>query len=147
MTTPPPEPPPGGWPAPSEPPYPYQPYQYPPYQYQPYPGPPPRRARSSGAIIGAMAVGTVLFVVTDIAVFWLCVLFAAPDVTQSRQVAVTGAVILAVLAFGVGGGFLAVRRPWARGLGLGLMIGWALTSIVSVGICTGLNPVLYGDYS
>ncbi len=26
---------------------------------------------------------------------------------------------------------------------MGLMIGWALTSILTAGICTGLNPAMY----
>jgi hypothetical protein len=36
-----------------------------------------------------------------------------------------------------------MRKPWSQGLGMGLMIGWALVSIVSAGFCTGLNPGLY----
>ncbi|WP_205314773.1 hypothetical protein [Nonomuraea lactucae] len=54
-----------------------------------------------------------------------------------------GAVVLALVGLGAGTGLLFVRRPWATGLGLGLMIGWALWSIVSAGFCTGLNPELY----
>lgn len=34
------------------------------------------------------------------------------------------------------------RQPRAQA-GLGLMIGWALTSILTVGYCTGLNPTMY----
>ena len=52
--------------------------------------------------------------------------------------------MLALIAFGGGGALLATRKPRGRrGMGMGLMIGWALTSIVTVGICTGLNPALY----
>ncbi|KAA0094814.1 hypothetical protein CIW49_24875 [Mycolicibacterium sp. P1-18] len=54
-----------------------------------------------------------------------------------------GAVILALVAFGGGAVLIALRRPWAKGLGIGLMIGWALLSITSVGYCTGLNPEMY----
>ena len=44
---------------------------------------------------------------------------------------------------GGGAALLAVRNPHAKGVGLGLMIGWALTSLVTVGFCTGINPALY----
>ena len=54
-----------------------------------------------------------------------------------------GAVILALIAFGGGACLIALRRPWTKGLGIGLMIGWALLSITSVGFCTGLNPEMY----
>lgn len=59
----------------------------------------------------------------------------------------TAAVLLAAGAL-VGGGVVAwvgirTGRPVLNGLGLGLMIGWALTSIVTAGWCTGLNPALY----
>ncbi|UBU13653.1 DUF1129 domain-containing protein [Nonomuraea gerenzanensis] len=57
---------------------------------------------------------------------------------------VAGAVLLALVGLGAGIGLCLVRRPWSRGLGLGLMIGWALWSILSAGICTGINPSLYG---
>lgn len=55
-----------------------------------------------------------------------------------------GAVAFALIAFG-GGGVLIARgkSPYAKSIGLGLMIGWALTSILTVGFCTGLNPVMY----
>ena len=56
---------------------------------------------------------------------------------------VIGAALLALVAFGGGAVLIALRRPWAKGLGLGLMIGWALLSITSVGYCTGLNPEMY----
>ncbi|MBN6058327.1 hypothetical protein JYK22_40785, partial [Nonomuraea sp. RK-328] len=54
-----------------------------------------------------------------------------------------GAALLALGA--LGGGVLLVlqRKPWALGLGLGLMIGWSLASIVTAGFCTGINPELY----
>jgi hypothetical protein len=55
-----------------------------------------------------------------------------------------GAAILALIAFG-GAALLATRNPNAKGLGLGLMIGWALTSLLTAGFCTGLNPALYSS--
>jgi hypothetical protein len=55
-----------------------------------------------------------------------------------------GAVILVVVGLVAGIGLLFVRKPWATGMGLGLMIGWALWSITTAGFCTGINPGLYG---
>ncbi len=51
-----------------------------------------------------------------------------------------GAIVFAAIAL-VGGGMLAFATKPAigRGLGLGLMIGWAVLSIVSAGFCTGLQ--------
>ncbi|TMR90754.1 hypothetical protein EJK15_53660 [Nonomuraea basaltis] len=54
-----------------------------------------------------------------------------------------GAAVLALIGLGGGVGLLCIRRPWTKGLGLGLLIGWALWSILSAGLCTGLNPSLY----
>ncbi|OBB31117.1 hypothetical protein A5792_17210 [Mycolicibacterium peregrinum] len=53
------------------------------------------------------------------------------------------AVFLAAVAFG--GGFLMLlsKNPTARGLGIGLMVGWALMSLFTAGFCTGVNPELY----
>ncbi|MGP4094279.1 hypothetical protein [Nonomuraea sp. KM90] len=56
---------------------------------------------------------------------------------------IVGTVLLALSGLGAGIGLCFVRKPWARGLGLGLMIGWALWSILSAGFCTGINPGLY----
>ena len=53
------------------------------------------------------------------------------------------AAFLAILGLGAGLVLAFLRKPWALGLGLGLMIGWALASIVSAGFCTGLNPAIY----
>jgi hypothetical protein len=54
-----------------------------------------------------------------------------------------GAATLALIGLGVGLTFVLLRRTWSIGLGLGLMIGWSLVSIVSAGFCTGLNPEMY----
>lgn len=53
----------------------------------------------------------------------------------------TGITMLAVF----GGGAALIRRgtPKAKGAGLGLMIGWALVTVCTVGFCTGVNPTLY----
>lgn len=123
-------PPPEGWP----------PYGPPP----PYPYGPPPRSNDTALVVGLAVVGAfVYFLINFIA--GLVVLILADSTKSQNAVIAVGAVLLAVLAFGGGGGLLAVRKPWAKGLGLGLMIGWALTSLVTVGFCTGLNPELYGS--
>jgi hypothetical protein len=66
------------------------------------------------------------------------------DGSFSTWIVAAGAVLLALVGLGAGAGLLFVRRPWATGSGLGLMLGWALWSIVTAGLCTGLNPALYG---
>jgi hypothetical protein len=128
MTTSPPEPPEGGWPPPG---YPY----YPPY-------PPPRPPSSAGLIVGLAFVGAFTYFVTNFVVAFVVLMLAA-DSSTSATVIATGTIGLALFAFGGGGVLLALRKPWAKGLGLGLMIGWALTSLVTVGFCTGINPSIY----
>ena len=58
---------------------------------------------------------------------------------------VFGLAALGLLLIAFGGGTLLVRRnnPHARGLGIGLMIGWALMSVLTAGFCTGINPEMY----
>ncbi|MFG1947405.1 hypothetical protein [Nonomuraea sp. NPDC048826] len=63
---------------------------------------------------------------------------------QSTPLVIVGTVALVVCGLGAGIGLVLVRKPWTRGLGMGLMIGWALWSICTAGLCTGLNPALYG---
>jgi hypothetical protein len=141
---PPPEPPDGwppqepqpGWPQPGYPSYP----QYPPYP----PYPPPRRESSTGTVVGLAVAGAFGYFLVNFVTVFLVMIMAA-DSSSSKAVIAAGAVGLAVFAFGGGGGLLAVRKPWAKGLGLGLMIGWALTSICSIGFCTGINPTIYGS--
>ncbi|NUW46302.1 hypothetical protein [Nonomuraea rhodomycinica] len=74
----------------------------------------------------------------------LVVLFAAMDKGGNQLWTAIAAVVLALVGLGAGAGLLVLRRPWATGLGLGLMLGWALWSIVSAGFCTGINPGMYG---
>lgn len=58
------------------------------------------------------------------------------------ELPVIAAVVLGGLAL-VGAGLLFVPRWVVRGVGMGLLIGWAVMSVVTAGLCTGLNPSLY----
>ena len=102
-----------------------------------YPPPPPN---NTGTVVGLAVVGVLLFGAVHLFV-GLVVLAVAAE--HGGAVVGAGAVILALFAFGGGAGLIAIRRPWTKGLGIGLMIGWALLSITSVGFCTGLNPEMY----
>ena len=74
----------------------------------------------------------------------LAVLAVAGSAGQSGNAMLAGAaVMLFLIAFAGGAGLLASRNRYAKGLGLGLMIGWALLSLFSVGFCTGVNPAMY----
>lgn len=53
------------------------------------------------------------------------------------------AIGLLLIAFGGGAFLLRRNNPQARGLGIGLMIGWALVSVLTAGFCTGINPEMY----
>jgi hypothetical protein len=89
--------------------------------------------------------GFALFVILNLVAFFATL--GAADAAGNNQELVVGigAALLAGIALGGGGLLIALRKPWAKGLGLGLMIGWALISIVSVGFCTGINPSIYTD--
>lgn len=90
-------------------------------------------------------VGIIAHVFLNLALF-LGTLAVADGLGDNKQTAlVGGAVILAAIDFVGGGLLLRLRRPWSRGLGLGLMIGWALVTILTAGYCTGINTTLYTD--
>lgn len=136
MTTPPPPPPgwrPEDWPPPG---YPY-------HAQQPHPGWQPAPRPKSGEIFGAAFAGAAMYGGINL-VAGPIVLFGLANLVPPPLAFASGAVLLALIAF-VGGGALLFgnRSVWARGIGMGLMIGWALTSILTVGFCTGLNPALY----
>lgn len=116
---------------------PFQPPPPPPPGWYPPPPPPPN---NTGTVVGLAVVGVVAFGAVNLLV-GLVVLAVAAE--HGGAVVGVGAVILALIAFGGGACLIALRRPWAKGLGIGLMIGWALLSVTSVGFCTGLNPEMY----
>lgn len=119
---------------PQYPQHPQYPSQYPQYPQYGYPPPNPN-AVSVGAVIG----GVFLFPVLNFGVGFITVMIA----DQQKVLLAFGAALLALIAFGGGFALWKSGNPVPKGLGLGLMIGWALTSILTVGYCTGLNPAMY----
>ncbi|GAA2403574.1 hypothetical protein [Mycolicibacterium llatzerense] len=119
---------------PQYPQYPQYPPQYPQYGYPPQPVPNP-----NGVSVGGAIGGVFLFPVLNLGI-GLVTLMAS---NQGTGALVVGAVVLALTAFGGGFALWKTGNPIGKGFGLGLMIGWALTSILSVGFCTGLNPEMY----
>lgn len=121
-----------------------QPPSYPPPGYSPPgqygyppPGPPPHRPRIS---VGMTFLGALLYFCFNFVVGFAVVGMADGN---GHAALAGGAVVLALAALGGGAALLATPNPTAKGLGLGLMIGWAFLSVVSVGFCTGLNPEMY----
>ncbi len=90
-----------------------------------------------------MLGGTVLYFAINFVLAWVFIFIASANSLSSNVVFATGAVVFAVIAFGGGALLLRLTGPTGKGLGLGLMIGWALTSLFTVGICTAINPSLY----
>ncbi|MCB0949328.1 MAG: hypothetical protein KDB44_08635 [Mycobacterium sp.] len=88
--------------------------------------------------------GCAAWAIINVTVALAAILVSSGSTGSSDNVVLGAAALsLAVIAFGVGGGLVAARNRYSKGLGLGLMIGWALTSLFSVGFCTGINPGMY----
>ncbi|MFG1697359.1 hypothetical protein [Nonomuraea sp. NPDC049309] len=116
--------------------------QFPPHAFGP-PPPPPTASNKAGIVVAFFFAGLAVYSVLNAAIGFF-VFFAAVNAEGSHNpYVIAGTVILAAVGLVAGIGLCFVRRPWARGLGLGLMVGWALWSIMSAGFCTGLNPDLY----
>lgn len=118
---------------------------FPPYPPEPEPErwQPPPAGNRTGTIVGFAFLGIAVFVGLNLAVALAAILVSGtagsnPDLTLQIS---AGALIL--ITFGGGLALLLARRPWTIGMGLGLMIGWALMSVVTAGYCTGINPGLY----
>lgn len=101
--------------------------------------PPPQRPPRPSISVGTAIAGTFLYFVINFIVGFIA-LMGAYDPAKSY---IAVAVFLVLMSFGGGAALLYSYNGNARGFGLGLMIGWALTSIFTVGICTGLNPMVY----
>lgn len=125
-------PPPYGYPPPGS---------YPPPGNYPYGGPPKPESRISIAMV---FLGLFLYAGINLVVGFMAVMASNGVESQdSTKVLVFAAVLLALIAFGGGAALLRSRSPNARGLGIGLMVGWALVSLFTAGFCTGLNPEMY----
>ncbi|MET0901016.1 MAG: hypothetical protein ABWY45_24145 [Mycobacterium sp.] len=126
-------------PPPPPPGYPYGAYPPPPGYPSGPPPPPPRRIS-----VGMVFVGPLIYAALNLVIGFMAFIFAGSTTNQaSNYVFGVTAVVLALIAFGGGAILLLLRSPYAKGIGLGLMIGWALTSVFTVGFCTGINPGLY----
>lgn len=108
----------------------------------PYGGPPKPEPRISMAMV---ILGPFVYAVINFVIALMAVMTAGSRVEpqQGNTVLGFGAVLLALIAFGGGAALLCSRSPNARGLGIGLMVGWALMSLFTAGFCTGINPELY----
>jgi hypothetical protein len=109
------------------------------YGYPPLPPPQPPRKLA----IGMVFVGAPIYIALNSLLGFVAFLIAGSSTDSANVILGAAAVMLALIAFGGGAALLAVRNPQVKGIGLGLMVGWALTSLVSVGFCTGINPALY----
>lgn len=106
-----------------------------------YPAPPPQPPKKIS--IGMVFVGAPVYVALNSLLGFLAFIIASSSTDSANVILGAAAVMLALIAFGGGAALLTVRNPQAKGVGLGLMVGWALVSLVTVGICTGINPSLY----
>lgn len=126
------------------------PYGYPPPPpgyLPPPPGylPPPPESRSRISI-GMAFLGSLAYAVINLILgFMAFIAVGEADSQDANPNLVLGfaAVLLAAIAFGGGTLLLRSAGPHAKGLGIGLMIGWALVSLFSAGFCTGINPSMY----
>jgi hypothetical protein len=136
--------PPGGVPPGQPPPGPSgQPgHPYGPPAGYPYPPPPPPAPRRIS--VGMVFVGPLIYGAINLVVGFMAFIVAGSTTNQAANVVwAVIAVVLVLVAFGGGTVLLLMRSPYAKGIGLGLMIGWALTSVFTVGFCTGINPEMY----
>ena len=115
--------------------------------------PPPRPPDSpgdrpppgSGLEITGWALGGAFVFIFGNAVFgFFTFLFAGSQGDKGFPVIIGMATALGILV-AFGGGALLIRggTPGEKGFGMGMMIGWALVTICTVGYCTGVNPDLY----
>jgi hypothetical protein len=110
-------------------------------------GSPPPEGPRPPASIWTVLLGIILFAILDMVVMLGVVSEVGKGMVgeenHAASTAHAGAVVLAVAAF-IGGGLLAWRGDYkARGFGLGLIIGWILATILSLGYFTAVNPGLY----
>ena len=104
---------------------------FPPFPQQPMgPPTPPKREISWGAFIGG------IFLIVPVSLVGTLVFISE----QTGWLVRWGPLILiAGIAFGLGILLVVKAGRVARGIGLGMMAGWAILSILSAGFCTGLQ--------
>ncbi|WP_280507148.1 hypothetical protein [Nocardia flavorosea] len=109
--------------------------------------PPPgnRSPRGSGLeMTGWAMAGAFVFIVGNAVYGFAAFLFAGTQGDRGNPVIIGMATVLGILV-AFGGGALLIRggSTGEKGFGMGMMIGWALVTICTVGFCTGVNPDLY----
>ncbi|MFI6818817.1 hypothetical protein ACIBG7_40925 [Nonomuraea sp. NPDC050328] len=82
-----------------------------------------------------------LFVLLDLVA--VVVVLVVGSELDSAVPAMVGTGVLALAGLGGGGGLLFSRRVRRKGLGIGLIAGWVVLSVATLGFATGLNPALY----
>ncbi|WP_280456957.1 hypothetical protein [Nocardia carnea] len=112
--------------------------------------PPPRPPgdqppRGSGSEIAGWAVaGAFVFILGNTVYGFFALVFAGGQGERGFPVIIGMATALGILvAFGVGALLIRGGTPGEKGFGMGMMIGWALVTICTVGFCTGVNPAVY----
>ncbi|MEU1982535.1 hypothetical protein [Nocardia sp. NPDC019395] len=107
-------------------------------------GPPPPRRGSGLAIAGYAVVGACLSIAVIGSVGFFVFLSVVESSDRTTDIAVGVSAVIGVLAaFGGGTALILRRTPAGKGMGMGLMIGWALVTICTAGFCTGVNPSMY----
>ncbi|MEU7744303.1 hypothetical protein [Nonomuraea sp. NPDC049158] len=114
------------------------------------PKPPPNgrsnsrpKGRSVGLIVGLAFAGLVAYSIVN-AILGILIFVSTLDQNGTNYpIIISCTIFLALFGLGAGAGLQFLRKPWATGLGLGFLVGWALWSILSAGICTGISPDLY----
>lgn len=100
--------------------------------YPPYPPyPPSQPPKPTGLVVGMAAVGALTYPP-------ICFVALIAALVSGSEPVFFGT-IFGLSLFGLvgGAGLVATRRPWAKGLGIGLMIGWALAAL-TFGSCVAL---------
>ncbi|MGH3724021.1 MAG: hypothetical protein ACRDUS_07810 [Mycobacterium sp.] len=101
----------------------------------------PPEQPQSGLSGGHAVLGAVLFAVANaivgVVVFVIGMSYSEKSDSAGGAVFAGFAVLSALAAFGGGALLMRTADRNKRGLGLGLMIGWALVSLLTGGVCTG----------
>ncbi|ORB76684.1 hypothetical protein [Mycobacterium timonense] len=94
---------------------------------------------------GNVIAGIGLYIAINVPVFIKMNQYTGTSEHRHTVMAI-GAVALAVIALLGGGALLLAHNRSTKAIGLGLIIGGALSSVLSAGYCTGLNPSDYRSY-